>query len=232
GLVVTFNRKVPGWAAGETAEVSRIEGGEVLLRTVGGERRLALGGEADFSVARTREIEVSPGDRLLVRANDRTQGLINGETLTVATLRGGVIETVGGKCIDTARFRRCSHGFAVTSHKAQSKTADHVVVAAERLTGKAAYVACSRGRYSCAIHTPDTEALLAELPEGNRLAALDFLGSGSAHTPPKNRKRERAWETARDWLKQTAERIVQRARTVGRVWGRDGLHAPALGLGP
>src|SRR5690606_41001624 len=40
GLVVTFNRKVPGWAAGETAEVSRIEGGEVLLRTVGGERQI------------------------------------------------------------------------------------------------------------------------------------------------------------------------------------------------
>ena len=231
GLVVTFNRKASGWAAGETAEVSRIEGGEVWLRTTGGERRLPLNGEADFSVARTRKIEVSSGDRLLVRANDRAQGLINGETLTVSTLRGGVIETVEGRCIDTARFRRFSHGFAVTSHKSQSKTADHVVVAAERLNGKAAYVACSRGRYSCAIHTPDTKALLAELPEGNRLAALDFLGSGSARTPPKNRERERAWETARDWLKQTAERIVQRARTVGRVRGREGLHAPALGLG-
>ncbi|HEY9249204.1 MAG TPA: AAA family ATPase, partial [Rariglobus sp.] len=232
GLVVTFNRKAPGWAVGETAEVSRIEGGEVWLRTAtGGERRLPLGGEADFSVARQREIEVSPGDRLLVRANDRAQGLINGETLTVAALRGDVIETAEGRRIDTARFRRFSHGFAVTSHKSQSKTADHVVVAAERLNGKAAYVACSRGRYTCSVHTPDKEGLLAELPEGNRLAALDFLGSTFAQASPKNKERERAWQTARDWLRQTAARVGRSVQTLGRVWSRDGLHAPSLGLG-
>ena len=39
--------------------------------------------------------------------------------------------------------------FPVTSHKAQGWTADHVVVAVERLTAKGAYMACSRGRQSC-----------------------------------------------------------------------------------
>lgn len=231
GLVVTFNRKASGFSAGETAEVARVAGGEVWLRTsVGGERRLPLG-EADFSVARTREIEVSPGDRLLVRANDRAQGLINGETLTVTALRGSVIETAEGRSIDANRFRRFSHGFAVTSHKSQSKTADHVVVAAERLNGKAAYVACSRGRYTCTVHTPSKEGLLAELPEGNRLAALDFLGLDTAPPTPKSREREHAWETARDWLRQTAEKIARSVQMVGRVWGREGLHAPSLGPG-
>jgi hypothetical protein len=46
-------------------------------------------------------------------------------------------------------FRQWCHGYVVTSHKAQGWTADHVVVAAERLTAKGAYVACSRGRHSC-----------------------------------------------------------------------------------
>lgn len=230
GLVVTFNRKAPGWTAGETAEVARVEGGEVWLRGDDGERRLPLG-EADFSVARPREIEVAPGDRLLIRANDRRQGLINGETLTVAALReGGVIETAEGRRIDTAGFRRFSHGFAVTSHKSQSKTADHVVVAAERLNGKAAYVACSRGRYTCTVHTPDKKGLMEELPEGNRLAALDFLGGGATPPPSKITVRERAWETARDWLRRTAEHVAQRVQAVGRVWGHDGLHAPTLDL--
>lgn len=231
GLVITFNRNGGGFRAGECAEVVRVEKDTVWLRRPTGECRLPFEGE-DFSVARPREIDVSPGDRLLVRANDRKHALINGETLTVTALRDGVIETAEGHRIDTTRFRRFSHGFAVTSHKSQSKTADHVIVAAERLNGKAAYVACSRGRYSCAIHTPDKAALLDELPEGNRLAALDFLGSALTQEPSKNEGRERAWEVACDWLRQTADKMVQCAQTWGRIRGRDRFHAPTLEVSP
>jgi len=46
-------------------------------------------------------------------------------------------------------------------------------VAAENFTAKGAYVACSRGRLSCTIHTPDKLRLLERLPEGSRRAALD-----------------------------------------------------------
>jgi len=67
------------------------------------------------------------------------------------------------------------HGYVVTSHKAQGWTADHVVIAAERLTSKGAYVACSRGRKSCVVNTPDKARLIERLPEGNRRAALDVL---------------------------------------------------------
>jgi hypothetical protein len=52
-----------------------------------------------------------------------------------------------------------------------------VVVAAARLDAKSAYVACSRGREMCSVHTPDKTALMAHLPEGNRLAALDALAA-------------------------------------------------------
>ena len=37
------------------------------------------------------------------------------------------------------------------------------------------YVACSRGRQSCTIHTPDKVRLMERSPEGNRRAALDVL---------------------------------------------------------
>jgi ATP-dependent exoDNAse (exonuclease V) alpha subunit len=74
-----------------------------------------------------------------------------------------------------ADFRQWCHGYVVTSHKAQGWTADHVVLAAERLTSKGAYVACSRGRRSCIVHTPDKARLIERLPEGNRRAALDAL---------------------------------------------------------
>jgi hypothetical protein len=36
-------------------------------------------------------------------------------------------------------------------------------------------VACSRGRGSCIVHTPDKARLIERLPEGNRRAALDAL---------------------------------------------------------
>ena len=75
-----------------------------------------------------------------------------------------------------ATFRQFAHGYVVTSHKAQGRTARHVIVAAERLDSKSAYVGCSRGRESCEVFTPNKERLFGELPfDGNRRAALDVL---------------------------------------------------------
>jgi conjugative relaxase-like TrwC/TraI family protein len=176
GMVVTFNRPWKAFSAGEFFEVSRVENDSVLVRAETGERRLPLRCGA-FSVARARQMEIAPGDRLLLRANDRTSGLLNGEIVTVGAIKGGVIETADGREIDSRRFAAFAHGFAVTSHASQSKTVAHVVVAARRLDAKAAYVACSRGRVSCMVHTPDKAALLDCLREGNRDAALDLLGS-------------------------------------------------------
>jgi hypothetical protein len=61
-------------------------------------------------------------------------------------------------------------------NRAQGRTARHVIMAAERLDGKSAYVGCSRGRESCDVFTPDKAQLFAGLPfDGNRRAALDVL---------------------------------------------------------
>jgi hypothetical protein len=71
----------------------------------------------------------------------------------------------------------------VTSHKAQGRTHKHVIVAAEWLDAKSAYVACSRGKASCTIHTPDKAHLLERLPEGTRRAALDVLSESVKQAP-------------------------------------------------
>ena len=83
-----------------------------------------------------------------------------------------------------ADFRQWCHGYVMTSHKAQGRTFEHVVIAAERLDAKAAYVACSRGRKSCAIHTPDKQRLLDRLPEGSRKAVLDVLAENRRGIAP------------------------------------------------
>ena len=95
-----------------------------------------------------------------MRRNDRNSHLVNGQVLTVNSFGSdGTIETEEGKTV-TACFRHFTHGYVVTSHKSQGRTHDQVVVAAEKLDAKAAYVACSRGRWQCSVHTPDKESLL------------------------------------------------------------------------
>jgi hypothetical protein len=108
--------------------------------------------------------------------NDKSRGLINGQVVTVESVRfDGSLQTQCGKEIPST-FRQFAHGYVVTSHKAQGRTARNVIVAAERLDGKAAYVGCSRGRESCDVYTVDKERLFAGLPfNGNRRAALDVL---------------------------------------------------------
>ena len=116
-----------------------------------------------------------------------------------------------------AEFRQWCHGYVVTSHKAQGWTADHVVVAAERLTAKGACVACSRDRKSCIIHTPDKERLVERLPEGNRCAALDVLSEISTTNAP-TLNRVSAWKQLAAYLaSQIARRLNQSLA--------DGVHA-------
>ncbi len=211
GMVVTFNRTVGGHRSGDSCDVVRVTRKGVFIRGTHGEEPLPLR-SGIFSVSRMRSLEVAGGDRLLIRANDRHSKLINGEIVTVARIRTGVIEATDGRRIDTGRFRALTHGYAVTSHAAQSKTVDHVVVAAQRLNAKSAYVACSRGRLSCSVHTAEKRFLFDNLPAGNRAAVLDLLGA--RRRPKVTRDRRRIWERlfdlrSREFI-ETAQRMTAR----------------------
>lgn len=174
GQVITFNRRTPsGFAKDHSREIDRIESDHLVLK---GNKKLNAQQAVAYDVARWQEIEVAIGDKILLRANRKKLGLINGNVLTVAAFGpDGSIQTVEGKKIP-AEYRHFTHGYAVTSHKSQGRTTDHVVVAAERLDAKSAYVACSRGRQSCTVFTPDRAVLFAGLPRSaDRQAALDVL---------------------------------------------------------
>ena len=161
-----------------SATVVRVEKGKVVLAlTSRKEMVLDLRRPDWFDVARTRQIEITPGDKILIRANDKRLGLTNGQVLTVSSIApDGALQTAEGQWVP-AGFRQWCHGYVVTSHKAQGWTADHVVIAAESLTSKGAYVACSRGRMSCIVHTPEKARLVERLPSGNRPAALDVVSN-------------------------------------------------------
>lgn len=187
--VVLFTRPTGVWKAGDSAEVRNVSAdGHISVVTMdGAERRLPLRAAASFDVGRVRSLEIASGDKLLVRANEKRLALINGQVLTVERIEADrTIVTREGMCIPAA-FRQWCHGYVVTSHKAQGRSCVHVVVAAERLDAKATYVACSRGRLSCTLHTPDKRRLQERLPEGGRQAALDVMANtdkGSVRTVP------------------------------------------------
>ena len=103
------------------------------------------------------------------------------EIARLGTISAGInqefsIHPAAGK-EDVCSGRFCSGAMATSLRRTSLNggRADYVVVAAERLTSKGAYVACSRGRRSCIVYTPDKARLIDRLPEGNRRAALDVL---------------------------------------------------------
>ena len=227
GQVVTFNRRVPGgFAKDKSLEIDRIEADRLVLK---GGKKLNTQQAASYSVARWREIELAVGDKILLRANRKKFGLINGDVLTVAEFHpDGSIRTVEGKVIP-ADYRHFTHGYAVTSHKSRGCTTDHIVVAAERLDAKSAYVACSRGRKSCTVFTPTKESLYAGLPRSaDREAALDVL---HAQEPERHRKvarsnREGHSGAAHKATKETDQETQTHAKPI-RSRPIPGIHAIA-----
>ena len=176
GQTVVFSRCAGRWKAGEIGTVVRLENARsVIILSNGIERRLPLSSAMAFDVGHAREIEIAPGDRLLMRANDKRLKINNGQILTVQSIAtDGTISTREGVQIPPT-FRQWLHGYAITSHKAQGRTCKHVIVAAERLDSKSAYVACSRGRKSCSIYTPEKLSLLSTLRTAERKSALDVI---------------------------------------------------------
>lgn len=178
GYVVTPNKKIGKLEKGVAYVVERVESGsngkndrKVVLS---GGYELPLKQAVSFDVGLKRQIEVSPGDKILLQANDRKNGLINGKIVIVESVQTDGAIVMNDGLVVPSTYRQFTHGYVLTSHKSQGKTADHVVVAAAKLDEKAAYVATSRGRMSCFIHTPDKDHLIAGARHSSlRIGVLD-----------------------------------------------------------
>lgn len=180
--IAVMTGEVAGMPANAVAEILEVDrdAKTVLVRSEQGEHRVTIDRATvrRFQVGEGRELPVAAGDALLVTANDKKHRLVNGELLTVTAIApDGTVTTREGKEIPPA-FRHLAHGYVVTSHRSQGRTVDHVVVAADTLSAKAAYVSLSRGRVSAALHTAEKENLYRRLPERNtgRTAGLDLTG--------------------------------------------------------
>ena len=111
------------------------------------------------SVGIMKSLELAPGDKILITANNKDYNLTNGDTATIEEIfQDGEIQLSDGRTIPRD-FESISYGYATTSHKSQGSTCDHAILAADQMTNRACYVGSSRGRQSVKVYCPDFEHL-------------------------------------------------------------------------
>ncbi|HUD48311.1 MAG TPA: hypothetical protein VMR33_15875, partial [Candidatus Baltobacteraceae bacterium] len=126
-----------------------------------------------------RELKMAAGDKLLLQSNWQKK-FVNGELVEVKAVQGDSVLLADGRVIP-AEYRTFTHGYAVTSHAAQGKTVDEVLLVASSrslpaINQEQFYVSISRGRERCQIFTDDAEMLRSHVTHSSaRLAAVEAM---------------------------------------------------------
>jgi conjugative relaxase-like TrwC/TraI family protein len=189
--VIVFNQKVRQAEPGMRGKLAGIVKAGVLVEIDGKCVTVPNKVLDKISVCLPREIHVTQGDKLHLKANRKLASgarITNGELVVVKSVGvNGDIELTDGRVLDKS-VREFLPGYAVTSYGSQGKTVDYVLFSDSTI--KAAtnaqqwYVTISRGRRGIRIFTPDKIQLRENLiRSGHRPLALEFAGK----PPPFNR---------------------------------------------
>jgi ATP-dependent exoDNAse (exonuclease V) alpha subunit len=183
GMAIHFHRRGHGFDKGETVSVVAVENDSLKVQHAdGSENIFPLGAGIACDVGEKRRLKVAPGDKLLLQANAMAvrKHFVNGELVEVKRLAGEAIILTDGRTIP-ADYRTFTHGYAVTSHAAQGKTVDEVLVVASSrslpaINQEQFYVSISRGRERCQIFTDDSDLLRSHVTRSSaRLAAVEAM---------------------------------------------------------
>jgi len=184
GMVIRFHRSAQGFEKHESVAVAAVGNDSLTIqRADGSEAVLPLGaGSAAFDVGEPRKLKIAAGDNLLLQANAMAgrKRFINGELVEVKAIQGDSVLLADGRVLP-ADYRTFTHGYAVTSHAAQGKTVDAVLVVASSRSLPAVhqeqfYVSISRGRERCQVFTDDADLLRSHVTHSSaRLAAVEAM---------------------------------------------------------
>jgi hypothetical protein len=182
-MAIHFHRRGHGFEKGETVAVVAVENDSLKVQHKdGSENIFPLGADIACDVGEKRKLKVAAGDKLLLQANAVAvrKHFVNGELVEVKRLAGEAIILTDGRTIP-ADYRTFTHGYAVTSHAAQGKTVDEVLVVASSrslpaINQEQFYVSISRGRERCQIFTDDSDLLRSHVTRSSaRLAAVEAM---------------------------------------------------------
>jgi hypothetical protein len=168
------------YAKGDLCEVAGANERGVILVKDGRQSTVSYRYANRFSVVKTVEMEIAPGDRLQLKANGcSVEGarLHNGELMTVAR-----IEPTGALVVNDERGatktlapsqRLLVRGYAVTSYASQGKTVDSVILADSSnraaTNAKQWYVSISRRRKHVTVLTPNKATLRMNIQRSGEL---------------------------------------------------------------
>jgi conjugative relaxase-like TrwC/TraI family protein len=189
GQVLLFHRSSHGIEKHKALTVERTDKSGIVARDQhGSERTVSQSQARSFSVQERQQIEVAPGDRLLLTGNrgDASFRATNGELVRVRDVDGGRIHLEDGRTLP-ANFHEFDHGYAVTAHRSQGKTVDAVILSADAMKQELFYVGASRGRQEIVVVTSDREQLRNLLGTSTaRPSATELARDQSLpHPPPK-----------------------------------------------
>ncbi|HEV2327894.1 MAG TPA: MobF family relaxase [Verrucomicrobiae bacterium] len=183
GMAIHFHRRGHGFEKGETVQVVAVEDDSLKVqRANGSEDVFLLGANIACDVGEKRKLKVAAGDKLLLQSNWQKK-FVNGELVEVKAVQDDSVLLADGRLIP-ADYHTFTHGYAVTSHSAQGKTVDEVLVVASACSLPAVsqeqfYVSISRGRERCQIFTDDSDLLRSHLTHSSaRLAAVEAMPQG------------------------------------------------------
>ena len=142
-------------------EIVAVQDGKLITNDDQGREVAFTGKQAQaLSVFEKQEIEVAPGDKLLLKQNRRGDlHTTNGERASVTQVDSeGFIHLKDGRVLPKD-YKQFNYGNAITAHGSQGKTVDHVIVSGDAMSRELFYVAASRGKQSIQAFTSDTELL-------------------------------------------------------------------------
>jgi AAA domain/Viral (Superfamily 1) RNA helicase len=180
GMVIHFHRRGHGFEKGEMVAVVAVENDSLKVqRADASENIFPLGAGIAFDVGQKRKLKAAAGDKLLLQSNWQKK-FINGELVEVQAIQGDSVLLADGRVIPS-NYRTFTHGYAVTSHAAQGKTVDEVLVVASSrslpaINREQFYVSISRGRERCQVFTDDSDLLRWHVTDSSaRLAAVEAM---------------------------------------------------------
>jgi conjugative relaxase-like TrwC/TraI family protein len=187
--ILVFNRPTAGFKSGSAGKLCGITDRHLLIEADHRIRPVPFKELDKITVCQPKELFLSTGDRLQLKANAQSQDgrrLANGELVTVKGIhQDGRIALNDGRVLPK-NYRQFVRGYAVTSYAAQGKTVDYVLFSDSAV--KAAtneqqwYVTISRGRKGVKIFTADKIQLRQNIAHsGHRTLALDMAGDSADH---------------------------------------------------
>ncbi len=165
GQILQFHRSSHGISKHEALVVERANASHIVARDQHGIERMVSPTQArSFSVHERHQIEVAPGERLLLTGNRREADFrtTNGELAKVRSVDGGRIQLEDGRTLP-ANYHKFDHGYAITAHRSQGKTVDAVILSGDGMKQEQFYVAASRGRSGITVISSDVDRLRESL---------------------------------------------------------------------